>query len=475
MPTPMAHQAEGEALAGERGGFAWFLETGTGKTYTAILNIARLYRENKLRAAIIIAPKNVYREVWETELNNFMPADVPFYTVWFTAGLTDREESRLDTVINNYYNDDHLKIILINVESFSSKQAHVICLRIMSKYQTIVVVDESTFIKNPQVKRTRNILMLTPFAKYRRIMSGYPVLNSPEDLWSQIKFLGVEIPFSSFLAFRNFYCILKPIGMGKISVPVGYRNLDHLAELLSHFSYRKLKADCLELPEKIYEKRYVSMTIEQAKHYENMTKQARVTFSDGTGLTATNLMTLANKLQQIANGIVYTPVGPKFIENNKAGVLVDILGEEIGKKQVVIWSRYTENIKYLTYVLRARFGNSSTESIFGDTGPRDRHFLLNKFQDEKYLYLLTNPASLGHGIKLLPSHYSIYYNNDFSLEHRVQSESRQHRAGQTNKVTYIDLITKNTIEDYVLEKLQDKMDVSAAILGDQLSLWLGGQ
>ncbi len=469
----MAHQIEGEALAGEREGFCWFMETGTGKTFTAILNMARLYREKKLESVIIIAPKNVYREVWEGELKEFMPSDVPYHLAHYTSELAYSEQTRLDVLINNTFKDNNLKIILINVESFSTRRIVPICLKLMSNYKTMVIIDESTFIKNPQAIRTKQVLMLTPFATFKRVMSGYPVLNSPEDLYTQIRFLGKGlIPFSSFFAFRNFYCILKPIGMGKVSMVVAHQNLDHLANLLSSFSYRKLKVDCLDLPDKVYEKRYVPMTIEQAKHYESMTRVARVQFADGSSVTAANVMTLANKLHQIANGIVYTPLGPKFIENNKDDMLLDIIGEEIGKKQVVIWSRYTENIRHLLFLLRAKFGNSQVECIYGDTGPKDRHYLLQKFQNESFLYLLTNPASLAHGIKLLPSHYSVYYNNDFSLEHRIQSEDRQHRAGQTNKVTYIDLVTKGTVEDFVLQCLQDKMEVSATILGDQLKSWL---
>ena len=134
-------------------------------------------------------------------------------------------------------------------------------------------IDESTTIKNPEAKRTKNIVSLRPLTKYRRILTGSPVTKSPLDLFTQCYFLDPYLlDQSSYYVFRTRYAVCRKINVSgrQVEIVVGYRNLAELSEKLKPFSYRVLKDDCLDLPKKTFMKRTVELTDEQKKVYKQM-------------------------------------------------------------------------------------------------------------------------------------------------------------------------------------------------------------
>ena len=76
------------------------------------------------------------------------------------------------------------------------------------------------------------------------------------------------------------------------------------------------------------------------------------------------------------------------------------------------------------------------------------------------------------GITLTASSTVIYYSNTYNLEHRIQSEDRAHRIGQTNKVTYVDLICRKTVDEKIVTSLINKKSIAANVLGDQWKDWI---
>jgi SNF2 family DNA or RNA helicase len=296
-------------------------------------------------------------------------------------------------------------------------------------------------------------------------MSGFPVLNSPTDLYTQITFLGrTLIPFASYHAFRNFYSILRQIDR-RITIEVGHKNLDHLAKIIEPFSVRILKKDCLDLPDKIYEQRYVEMTIEQAQLYRSMKQQAFAELSQNQSVIAVNLITQLGKLHQIANGILLGGIASRSIETEKDKVLLEILSEE-STGPVAIAANYTLNVENLWALIKSKFGPASCGIIYGATGDVQRDKYITLFQQGKLPYLVFNPATVREGIDLFISHTCIFYNNSFKLDYRLQFEDRFHRIGQTNKVTYLDLITENTIEERLLKILQEKRNIGGLIFNE---------
>ena len=213
--------------------FALFMETGTGKTIVSIATIIHLYKEKQINFAIIIAPKMVCEPVWEYELSKFR-GDLNYRLFKWIGGVSDTDKYLLKMIIKDIANVDvihsMLPILLINVEAFSHPKIYEFITSILIATKNIVILDESTHIKNVKSIRTKGLVKLSPKANYKRILSGFPVLRSPEDLYTQIQFLGANlIPYASYYAFRNDYCNLR--AMGRFQIVTGHKNLDRLAGL----------------------------------------------------------------------------------------------------------------------------------------------------------------------------------------------------------------------------------------------------
>ncbi len=255
---------------------AYFMEMGTGKSKVAIDNIGILFEEGEINAALIVAPKGVYDNWALGEIPMHLPDRIERKIVSWTPSLSKKFSAELEDVIMEDY--EGLKIFVINVEAFSSPRGARAAGRfLVQNPDNIMIVDESTTIKNRKAQRTKNLMVLTKYSKYRRILTGSPVTKSPMDLFSQCNFLDPSaLGYNSFFAFQNRYAIVQKRVMGARSFQeiTGYRRLDELNERLFNFSTRVLKEECLDLPEKIYIRRNVELTDEQAKVYIQMKKLA---------------------------------------------------------------------------------------------------------------------------------------------------------------------------------------------------------
>ncbi len=338
-----------------------------------------------------------------------------------------------------------------------------------------MAIDESTTIKSPTASRTKSVLKLRALAKYRRILTGAPVTKSPLDLYTQCFFLDPDfLDFSSYYAFKNRYAIMvdRNVGTHSFKHVMGYRRLDELNEKLNNFSYRVLKEDCLDLPEKVYMKRLITLTDEQKKMYGEMKKFALAEL-EGKKTTATSALAQLVRLHQIICGHLTTDDGEvRTLKNNRIKELLDILEETDGK--VIIWAVYRHDIKEITNILSGRYGKNAVESFFGDTLDRDRQDIIDRFQDREsdLRFFVGNPKTGGYGLTLTASHTVIYYSNSYDLEIRLQSEDRAHRISQDKKVTYIDLITEGTVDELIVKNLRSKINLATKILGEDLKKWL---
>ena len=167
-----------------------------------------------------------------------------------------------------------------------------------------MAIDESTTIKNPDAKRTKNICELAKLSRYRRILTGSPVTKSPLDLYKQCDFLLEELlGHGSYYTFRTRYAIMKTANFGgrSVQIVVGYRNLGELSEKLKPFSYRVLKDDCLDLPDKIFMKRVVQLSPDQQKVYRQM-KQLALAELNGKTMSTATVLTQLMRLHQITCG-----------------------------------------------------------------------------------------------------------------------------------------------------------------------------
>jgi len=340
----------------------------------------------------------------------------------------------------------------------------------------IMVVDESTTIKNRKATRTKNIMMLAKEAKYRRILTGSPVTKSPMDLYSQCAVLSSNaLGFNSYYAFQNRYALVQKRKMGTRAFQeiVGYRRLDELNLKLDRFSNRILKEQCLDLPDKMYMRRDVALTDEQKRVYIQMKKLALAKLENGELATTASVLTQIMRLQQICCGFLQPDDGEiQSLDNNRLKELLEITDELQGK--AIIWASYTHDIQQIADALRDRFGPEAVATYYGATAQDERQEIVERFQDKlnPLRFFVGQPRTGGYGITLTAANTVVYYSNSYDLEIRLQSEDRAHRIGQNNKVTYIDLVSPDTIDEKILKALRGKIDLAGKVLGEEARDWL---
>jgi SNF2 family DNA or RNA helicase len=210
----------------------------------------------------------------------------------------------------------------------------------------------------------------------------------------------------------------------------------------------------------------VSLTAEQVKAYTEM-KKAAITFFEDNVMTAASVLTQIIRLHQITCGHFKTDDGEvKSIKSNRIKELLEVLEETNGK--VIIWAVYRYDIQQIEKTLGDKYGKESVATYYGDTKDSIRQSIVDRFMDpdDPLRFFVGNPKTGGYGLTLTSSHTVVYYSNDYSLEIRLQSEDRAHRIGQTNKVTYVDLIAENTIDEKIVKALNAKIDLASQVMGE---------
>jgi SNF2 family DNA or RNA helicase len=466
---PFAHQSKALEMSWNKEVFAYFMEMGTGKSKVLIDNICMLYNAGKINGALIIAPKGVYKNWFDSEIPNHMPDYVEK-----KIGLwrTDPNAKDLKPLFST---GAELHILIMNVEAFSSKKGVDFAKKFLSCHNTIIGIDESTTIKNPQAKRTKAIVELGTKSKYRRILTGSPVTKSPLDLFAQCYFLHPYLlGHESYYTFKVRYAVTKQINVSgrTIQIVVGYRNLGELSEKLKPFSYRVLKDDCLDLPKKTYTKRIIELTDEQKKVYKTMKQQA-IAFLNGKMITTATVITQMMRLHQITCGHFKSDDGTiQTIKNNRIDQLMEVLEEMEGK--AVIWAHYRYDIKNIVETVSKKYGENSVVTYYGDTSTDDRQKAIKKIQDPKspVRFIVGTPQTGGYGITLTGASTMIYYSNGYDLEKRQQSEARIDRIGQEKPMTYIDIIAEGTVDDKIVQSLRKKVNIATEIMGEELKEWI---
>ena len=471
---PYEHQKDALKKCWNKEAFAIFAEMGTGKTKIALDNACILYNKGKIDRLLVIAPKGTYMNWVEQEIPTHVPDYIEKDVLAWKPNITEKYEIQLKAIRN--VENFKLKIFVMNVESLSTKKGCYYA-KLFLTGKSMMIVDESTTIKNPQAKRTKNVLGLAREAKYRRILTGSPVTQSPMDLWAQMDFLDPEIlGQSSFYAFRTKYAVMITAnaagGTHKYQKIVKFRNLAQLGNLVSPHSYRILKKDCLDLPEKTFTKRIVELSEEQQKAYNEM-KTSAITVLKGQPSTAVNVLTQLIRLHQITCGHMKTDDGEVInLKNSRLEELMQILSETTGK--AIIWANYIHDILNIEAAIKKEYGPSSYCTYYGATKQEDRQRCIYDFQNKMNdcRFFIGNTQTGGYGITLTAASTVIYYSNNYDLEKRIQSEDRAHRIGQKNPVLYIDLVAKKTVDEKIIQALRNKVNIAREISGEELSKWI---
>ena len=468
---PYKHQLTALEKSWNRETYAYFMEMGTGKTKVLIDNASMLYDKGKINGVLIIAPKGVIGTWYNQELPSHLPNHIENVTILWQSNITKKQRENLESLFEV---EESLHILIMNVEALSTTKGVEFAKKFLSCHETLMAIDESTTIKNPKAKRTKNIIKASEMAKYRRIMTGSPVTKNPLDLYSQCEFLNPYLlDFTSFYAFRNRYALMKTINVQGRSIQVvdKFQNLAELSDTLKNFSYRVLKEDCLDLPDKIYMKRQINLTPDQNKLYDQMKKEA-LAILNGKRVTTVNALTQLMRLHQITCGHFTADDGTtQPIKNNRIDELMDVLEEIEGK--AIIWAHYQYDIKSIIKEIVKVHGPGSIVDYYGLTPQDERQPNIKKFQsDPKCRFIVGTPSTGGYGITLTAANTVIYYSNGYDLEKRLQSEDRAHRIGQKKSVTYVDILADETVDEKIVKSLRKKINIASEVLGEELKSWI---
>ena len=468
---PYAHQITALEKSWNKETFAYFMEMGTGKTKVLIDNLAMLYDKGKVDGALIIAPKGVVKTWYEQELPTHLPNHIENTKVLWQSNITKTQREKLESLFEL---GQDLHILIMNVESLSTDKGVKFASKFLNSHKVLMAIDESTTIKTPTAKRTKNIIGMGKYAKYRRIMTGSPVTKNPLDLYSQCEFLDPYLlDFTSYYAFRNRYAEMKTMHLRGRSIQVvdEFKNLGELSETVKKFSERILKEDCLDLPPKNWIKRHITLTADQKKIYEQM-KKAAMAVLNGKMTTTMTVLTQLMRLHQITCGHFTADDGStQLIPNNRITELMNILEETEGK--AIIWANYQKDMTQILNNINEKYGPGSVVDYYGLTPQEDRQDNIRKFQsDPKCRFLVGTPSTGGYGITLTAANTVIYYSNGYDLEKRLQSEDRAHRIGQKKNVTYVDIICEDTVDEKIVKALRDKINIASEVLGEELRDWI---
>lgn len=410
---------------------ALFMDMGTGKTRTTI-EFAKL-RQSRIGKVVWFCPVSL-KETICYEIKKHTDSD----SIYVFDDKTD-----VDNVPKAFW-------YIIGIESMSASARIVLTANRLMTTRTFAVVDESSYIKGHNSLRTLRITYLAKNAKYRMILTGTPLSQGVVDLYAQMRFLSPEI-----LGYRSFYSFAANHLEYSEKYPgmiIKAHNIGLLAHKVQPYVYQVTKDECLDLLPKLYDSRYFSMTYEQREYYEQAKWEILMSAPDDE-IDSYVIFQLFTVLQQIISG--YWNREGKIIEINhmRLSVLRDVLSNIPAEAKVIIWCKYRYSIRQITELL----GNEAV-LYYGDLSEKERNKELARFRKDKR-FLVASMACGGHGLNLTESYYTIFYENCFKYSQRIQAEDRQHRIGQTKRVTYVDLVCRNSIDERIQDALVTKGNV----------------
>jgi SNF2 family DNA or RNA helicase len=451
--NPYKHQAEAMEQMFGKPAFGLFCEMGTGKSKMLVDEIVNLYSQGLLNIAIIIAPNQLH-ETWVDQFMTHAPdtflEKICVQTYYSSLG------KRQENITRKFLQSGKLLVFVINIEAISTEYGFTYIQRLlMAKRRSYLVIDESHKIKTPGAKRTKHAIKLGEIAMFKRIATGTEISEGIHELYSQMRFLDPDIIGSkSFAAFKGMYCITRDIPGEGVRKPgqiiVGYHNQDDLAKKIAPHVFQIRKDQCLDLPEQTYILHPIKMTVEQTRIYNDLEEELLVELEDGTLIDVTVAIARIMRLQQVVCG----HIANNFIPSNRAKYVSEIVEETSGK--TIIFARFQNDVNIMLEELK-----DVAVGFHGGYGVKIRDEIITDWRQDKSIKALVMTGSTGGlGLTLNEANSTIFYSNSWSATDRYQCESRNHRIGQNDKVTYHDIIVKGTIDEVLLRTLRRKQSLA---------------
>jgi SNF2 family DNA or RNA helicase len=529
--SPMEHQKDCFYKLHDKKYAGIFGEQGTGKTRMAIDIVSNHYVDKKINAVLLIAPKGVHEQWWNKEIPKHSPVDTERF-LW-EAKSTKGYLSNRTKFINLETKD--LKWMCVNVDLVSTDNNIFIIRDFIKKHKCAVIVDESTRIKNPtanrtfnimynlagQIKRGRAIKEIVPYSKYRYVLTGMQVTNSPYDVWAPFTFLDFKFFDMNFYAFKakygievqdtnrqsgrrfsrritnvekqriialykdenyTFEQIGNILGIGRANVEYicthpqlrfPYKHLDELKDKIMPYTFTVTKEECLDLLPKVYQTVICEMSAEQKRVYKELQKKL-ITEYEGKELSVANKVALTTRLQQITSGFfphddkIYNEeedvweLKKEAIPIGKKNPKIEALKaqlEENGEHRIFIACRFVAEIKLVVAELSKSYPDKVVKAYYGAVPDKERAEIKNGFEQGHIDILVINVRmAIGFNFQEV-CHNGYAFSGTYSLEDRKQWEDRIHRIGQTLSVNYLDFIMKGTIDEKIHQAIEQKEDL----------------
>jgi len=471
---PYMHQHKCFVISRDLEKFAIFADQGTGKTKIIIDNAAYLWEQDKIDMMVVIAPNGVHRNWCDNEIPAHLPDRIPYKMAFQRPGKTKKQQKLIDSVISDLSElNNELRIYAFNIESFMGTTGRELLTTILNKFRVFLILDESDTIKNHNTMRTKFLIKTSTNVKYKRILTGTPITEGVENLFSQCKWLDPNIlGYNTFTTFRNQYCTMGGYQGTQVT---GYKNLDELIERIKGFSFRVLKSECLDLPEKIYKLWPVEMATEQKKLFKEMQKEWKTEY-EGETLTEGMAISRIIRCQQISAGwwphkdedtVKMIPLK----SNPKLDALKQLLSLNRGSAN--IWTRFKADAR----LINATLGEQCVP-YYGDISADARANNMDRFQNDPDIkWMVTSLQTGAAGLTLTAADFVIFYTNHHGLRFRIQAEDRHHRIDEVrNKdrksIIYYDMSMIGSLDLGIIRCLKEKKQISDYVMQDPPSMFL---
>ena len=471
--TPLEHQKKMLDRAWGLKSCAWFAKMGTGKTYASIHLACARFKAGLIDAVLVVCPSTL-KPTWRKEFEKFS-------TVKHDLRNHDTKAAWLKEFYATKNTGEVMAVLVASIEGFGvSEQLYDSVCGFMSGRRVMVILDESSRIKNPSAKRTDRAITLGLAAEYKVILNGTPIALGIHDLWSQFEFLDTNIiGTGDYWAFRTQYL---EYGGYENKQLVGYKNVDQLMELIQPYTVEVGK-DVLNLPDKINKTIYVEPTDIQRELFRQIIKGTS-TNPNAPLIKVENTLERRLRLRQVTGGylprghmvqkvvdgieceVIETTIEP-LASNPKLDAFIELIEDNFQGTKFVIWSTFVHEIEHIAKVLRAKYGTESVECYYGATDKEYRSTIEDRYcNDPKMRFFIGNPATAGLGLTLISGEndVEVYYSGTDAYIDRAQSEDRCHRIGQKNSVVIIDIVMEKSVDEVIHAAIEAKMDVEAYVM-----------
>lgn len=455
---PYEHQIEGFnfGLTHDK----WLLgdDMGLGKTKQVIDIAVAKKLERDYKHCLIVCGVNSVKWNWVNEVQTHSNEQA-----WVLGQRTKGNKTAVGSNADKLDDLRHLQdltayFLITNVESLRSEE---IVAEIVKQTSTgainMIAFDESHRAKNPSSQQGKGMLKLK--ADTMIAMTGTPMMNTPLDLYTILKWLGYEK--HSFYQFKNHYAVMGGFGGYQI---MGYKNLDELQEQLNEIMLRRQKNEVLDLPEKIYVDEYVEMTPKQTQIYNEVTNEIRANI-DQIKMVNNPLAELIRMRQ--ATG--YTGILSSTIqESAKLDRLEELVEEAVSNgKKVVIFSNWTSMTDAITNRLSK---NYKGVVVTGETDDVTRQKNVNTFQtDATCQYIVGTTGAMGTGINLFAGTVEIFLDEPWNAALKEQCIDRCYRIGQKNDITVYTIMARGTIDEKIHNLVLQKGELADAIVDGKVA------